>query len=181
VRIFGVDPGSQRTGFGCIETGGSRYKIVISGTLEPPTSISFSQKLLFIHKGLSDLLIKYRPDVMAIENVFFARNARSALILGHVRGVLMLAAAEAKLSVSEYSPTEVKRAVVGYGRAEKSQVQQMVTLLLGLEVAPSPLDVSDALGVAICHANSIGPFGKPDEQSQGSRSWRGYKFKEQSK
>ena len=76
MRIFGVDPGSQRTGFGCIETGGSRYKIVISGTLEPPTSISFSQKLLFIHKGLSDLLIKYRPDVMAIENVFFARNAR---------------------------------------------------------------------------------------------------------
>tara|TARA_B100001123_G_C15333898_1_gene1032126 strand:+ start:622 stop:1167 length:546 start_codon:yes stop_codon:yes gene_type:complete len=181
VRIFGVDPGSQRTGFGCIETNGSRYKIVISGVLEPPPDIPFSQKLLFIHEGLSDLLTKYRPDVMAIENLFFARNARSALILGHVRGVLILAAAEKKISVSEYSPTEVKRAVVGYGRAEKSQVQQMVMLLLGLEVAPSPLDVSDALGVAICHGNSIGTLGKPEQQSQGSRSWRDYKVKEQSK
>jgi len=149
--------------------------------LEPPPDIPFSQKLLFIHEGLSDLLTKYRPDVMAIENLFFARNARSALILGHVRGVLILAAAEKKISVSEYSPTEVKRAVVGYGRAEKSQVQQMVMLLLGLEVAPSPLDVSDALGVAICHGNSIGTLGKPEQQSQGSRSWRDYKVKEQSK
>ena len=176
MRILGVDPGSKRTGYGCIETNGSRHRVVICGALAPPARATFPEKLLAIHTGLSELLARHRPDSVAIEDLFYARNARSALKLGHVRGVVMLAASEAGLPVAEYTPTEVKRAVVGYGRAEKQQVQQMVALLLGLDPPPSPLDVSDALAVAVCHSHSLGPA-RDDTRSpaRGARSWRRYR------
>ena len=177
MRIFGVDPGSVHTGYGCIDTSGGRHRILACGVLSPPARNAFPEKLRAIHDGLTALLAEHRPETVAIEDLFYARNARSALKLGHVRGVVMLAAAEAGLPVVEYAPAEVKRAVVGYGRAEKQQVQQMVSLLLGLDPPPSRLDVTDALAVAVCHAHSIGPETGDRQPSgpPGPRSWRQYR------
>ena len=152
--IFGIDPGSARTGYGCVQTDGSRHRLVICGAIKTSPSASFPEKLLAIHSGLAALIAECRPDAVAIENLFHAVNARSALRLGHARGVAMLAAVEAGLEVFEYTPAEVKRAVVGYGRAEKPQVQHMMKLILGLPEAPSPHDAADALAVAVCHIHS---------------------------
>jgi crossover junction endodeoxyribonuclease RuvC len=154
VRIFGIDPGADRTGYGCVETDGSRHRIVTCGAITAPASAAFPDKLLQIHRRLSALLGECQPHAVAIENLFFAVNVRSALKLGHARGVAMLAAIEAGVTVVEYTPAEIKRAVVGYGRAEKPQVQQMVKLILGLPAIPTPHDAADALAVAICHAHS---------------------------
>jgi crossover junction endodeoxyribonuclease RuvC len=115
---------------------------------------SFPQKLQFIYAGLALLLAEQRPDVVSIENIFYAKNVRSALRLGHARGIALLAAAAADVPIVEYSPAEIKRALVGFGRAEKHQVGQMVKLLLGLEAAPAPHDAADAVAVAICHIHS---------------------------
>ncbi len=157
MRIFGVDPGSAHTGYGCIDTDASRHRVVACGALSPPAKASFPEKLHVVHDGLAKLLRECEPDAVAIEDLFYARNVKSALRLAHVRGVVVLAAAEAGLPVAEYAPAAVKRAVVGYGGAEKQQVQQMVALLLGLTEPPALFDVTDALGVAICHAHTIGP------------------------
>ncbi len=153
MKIFGIDPGSGRTGYGCVENLGSDHRLVICGTLSAPPRSTFPDKLRFIHAGLAVLLAEHRPDCVAVEGVFHARNARTALKLGQARGVALLAASEAGLAAVEYSPAEIKRAVVGFGRAEKHQVQQMVKLLLGLSALPSPHDAADALAVAICHMN----------------------------
>ena len=179
MRIFGIDPGSERTGYGCVESNGSRHRIILCGAIVSPASTSFPERLLVIHKRLAVLLKDCRPECVAIENIFYASNARSALKLGHARGVAMLAAVEAGLPVVEYTPTEIKRAVVGYGRAEKQQVQQMVKLILGLSKAPSPHDAADALAVAICHIHSMTPgLSAAVAASPGSRtvtSWRNYR------
>jgi crossover junction endodeoxyribonuclease RuvC len=157
VKIFGIDPGSQRTGYGCVETDGSRHRMIVCGAISAPPHATFPEKLLVIHTRLAALLIECRPDAVAIENLFHATNVRSALKLGHARGVAMLAAVEAGLPVIEYTPAEIKRAVVGYGRADKQQVQHMVRLLLGLTETPSPHDAADALAVAICHVHAQPP------------------------
>jgi crossover junction endodeoxyribonuclease RuvC len=180
VRIFGIDPGSDRTGYGCIERMGSRHSLVICGSLSGPTRAAFPDKLNAIHAGLVTLLARHRPDCVAIEDVFHARNVRSALKLGHARGVALLAASEAGLPVVEYAPAAIKRAVVGYGRAEKHQVQQMVKLLLGLDEPPSPHDVADALAVALCHLQtSTGTLAETlraqGPQPTSLRSWRQYR------
>jgi len=178
VRIFGIDPGSERTGYGCVETDGSRHRIITSGAIRTQASAPFPEKLLKIHAGLAALLGECRPDCVAIENLFYANNARSALKLGHARGVAMLAAVQSGLPVFEYTPAEVKRAVVGYGRAEKHQVQQMVTLILGLATVPTPFDASDALAIAICHSHSQAPGGVDAPKAPRSRaatSWRHYR------
>jgi crossover junction endodeoxyribonuclease RuvC len=154
VRIFGIDPGSERTGYGCVDTDGRRHRLIICGALSAPAHTSFPDRLHVIHSGLALLIAEYRPDCIAIENIFHARNVRSALRLGHARGVALLAAAAAGVPIVEYTPAEIKRAVVGFGRAEKHQVGQMVKLLLGLEAAPTPHDAADALAVAICHLHS---------------------------
>jgi len=183
VKIFGIDPGSDRTGYGCVESDGSRHRIIISGAISGGGA-SFPEKLLKIHTGLAVLLAECRPDCVAIENLFHSNNARSALKLGHARGVAMLAAVEAGLPIAEYTPAEVKRAVVGYGRAEKHQVQQMVKLLLGLPTLPTPHDAADALAIAICHSHAVRRFDLPqrnrakaDAVGQGStaKSWRQYR------
>ena len=179
MRIFGIDPGSERTGYGCVETNGSRQRIVSSGTISSPLGSSFPDKLLKIHSRLAAVLAECRPDCVAIENLFHAANVRSALKLGHARGVAMLAAVEAGLPVVEYTPAEIKRAVVGYGRAEKHQVQQMVKVLLGLRTLPSPHDAADALAVAICHIHSMGPVATAAATARPSTkaatSWRHYR------
>ena len=156
MRIFGIDPGADRTGYGCVETDGTRHRIVTCGAIATPASASFPDKLLQIHRRLAELLRECTPEAVAIENLFFAANVRSALKLGHARGVAVLAAVEAGVAVVEYTPAEIKRAVVGYGRAEKPQVQQMVKVILGLPTAPTPHDAADALAVAICHAHTAG-------------------------
>jgi crossover junction endodeoxyribonuclease RuvC len=157
VKIFGIDPGSDRTGYGCVETDGTRQRIVISGAITASSAAAVPEKLLNIHSRLTALLADCRPDCVAIESLFHAANVRSALKLGHARGVAMLAAVEAGLPVVEYTPAEIKRAVVGYGRAEKHQVQQMVKVILGLAAIPTPHDAADALAVAICHIHSMAP------------------------
>jgi crossover junction endodeoxyribonuclease RuvC len=157
VRIFGIDPGSQRTGYGCVETDGRRYQLVVFGVIATAGADTFPERLAQIHRELGRLLSDCRPDCVAIENVFHAVNARSALKLGHARGVAMLAAVEAGCDIAEYTPTQVKRALVNYGHAEKRQIQQMIKLLLGLDRVPSPHDAADALAVAICHSHSVLP------------------------
>jgi crossover junction endodeoxyribonuclease RuvC len=156
VRIFGIDPGSVRTGYGCVESDGTRHHLVLCGAINAPARLPFPDRLLKIHSELRALLTECRPDGVAVESLFHAVNARSALQLGHARGVALLAASQAGVPIAEYSPAEIKRAVVGYGRAEKPQVAQMIRLLLGLADAPQPLDVSDALAVAICHLHHCG-------------------------
>jgi crossover junction endodeoxyribonuclease RuvC len=154
VRIFGIDPGSERTGYGCVETDGRRHQLLVCGAITAPPAEPFPQRLARIHHQLTRLLASHHPDCVAVETVFHAANVRSALKLGHARGVAILAAVEAGCTVVEYTPAEIKRAVVGYGRAEKHQVQRMIMLLLGLQKAPAPYDASDALAVAICHLHS---------------------------
>jgi crossover junction endodeoxyribonuclease RuvC len=180
VKIFGIDPGSHRTGYGCIERIGSRHSVVICGTLSGPAHASFPDKLNAIHDGLTTLLARHRPDCVAIEDIFHARNARSALKLGEARGVALLAASEAGVPIVEYAPAVIKRAIVGYGRAEKQQVQQMVKLLLGLDAPPTPHDVADALAVALCHLqSSSGTIAErvrlEPKPKSGLRSWRDYR------
>jgi crossover junction endodeoxyribonuclease RuvC len=178
VRVFGIDPGSERTGYGCVETDGSRHRIVVCGAISSPALASFPDKLLRIHNQLTLILAECRPECVAIENLFHSVNVRSALKLGHARGVAMLAAVEAGVPVFEYTPAEIKRAVVGYGRAEKAQVQHMIKLLLGLAEVPSPHDAADALAVAICHVHAQPP-GRAVDASQPARSkatsWRTYR------
>lgn len=183
MRVFGIDPGSERTGYGCVETDGSRHQLIASGAICAMASDTFPDRLARIHAELTRLLAECRPDSVAIENLFHASNARSALKLGHARGVAMLAAVQAGCEITEYTPAEVKRAVVGYGRAEKPQVQQMVKLLLGLDHVPAPHDAADALAVAICHVHgrplttarpalaASRTAGKPAP----ARSWRQYR------
>jgi crossover junction endodeoxyribonuclease RuvC len=180
VKIFGIDPGSDRTGYGCVERTGNRHHLVICGSLAGPRRATFPDKLKAIHMGLVALLVRHRPDCVAVENIFYARNVSSALKLGHARGIALLAASEAGLPVVEYAPAEIKRAVVGYGRAEKHQVQQMVQLLLGLDTPPTPHDVADALAVAICHLQSTtGPLAERirlEQPKTNWRSWRNYRL-----
>ncbi len=175
MRVFGIDPGSERTGYGCVEADRSRHRLVSCGAIRTPARAAFPEKLLVIHSELVRMLAECRPECVAIESLFYATNVRSALKLGHVRGVAMLAVMEAGLPVVEYAPSEIKRAVVGYGRAEKHQVQQMVKMLLGLTVVPSPHDAADALAVAICHANTAGTLDSRPTASGLARTWRAYR------
>jgi crossover junction endodeoxyribonuclease RuvC len=154
--VFGVDPGSLRTGYGCIDTDGSRHRLVACGAITTRPGADFPEKLLTIYQELGRLLKQHRPDCVAVESVFHATNVRSALRLGHARGVALLAAVEGGYPLVEYAPAAIKQAVVGYGRAEKRQVGEMVRLLLGLSQVPEPHDASDALAVAICHIHSAG-------------------------
>ncbi len=180
MKVFGIDPGSERTGYGCVETDGSRHHLLVCGAIATPAAAAFPEKLLIIHSRLAAIIAGCRPDCAAIENLFFATNVRSALKLGHARGVAMLAAVEAGLPVFEYTPAEIKRAVVGYGRAEKPQVQQMVKLILGLDTMPTPHDAADALAVAICHVHSHAPARvaagiAPPPRTKAATSWRHYR------
>ena len=142
------------TGYGVIETGTDRYRYVDCGAIRTKASDPLALRLQSIHAGLQEIIRDHTPDVAAFENIFHAANVQSALKLGHARGVSLFAAAQAGLPVYEYSALQVKSAVTGYGRAEKVQVQQMVRSLLRLAEVPEPHDASDALAVAICHAQS---------------------------
>jgi len=175
VTVFGIDPGSERTGYACVHTDGQRHQLVACGAISVPSRAAFPQRLHAIHLGLVRLLTKYRPDCVAIEGVFHAVNARSALKLGHARGIAMLAAVQAGVPLVEYSPAAIKKAVVGHGRADKHQVQQMVRLLLRLEQVPTPHDAADAVAIAICHLHHIESGAARQGLSPAAgrpRSWR---------
>jgi crossover junction endodeoxyribonuclease RuvC len=152
VRVLGIDCGSERTGYGVIDSDGLRHQLVAAGVIRTSTKWTFERRLLEIAGGLRHLIGEHAPEIAAVEGVFLAANARSALKLAHVRGVALLAIAEAGMPLAEYSPLEVKTSVVGYGRAEKSQVQMMVRTILRLAHPIASEDACDALAVAICHA-----------------------------
>src|SRR3569833_425307 len=151
MRIAGIDCGTERTGFGIIDTDGRSHRFVEAGVIRTRPSDLLERRILTIAAELRAVLQRFTPDIVAVEEVFHAVNSKSALKLAHVRGVAMLVAAEAGLPVNEYSPLEVKMSVVGYGRAEKQQVQMMVLSLLGINREFASLDATDALAVAICH------------------------------
>ena len=154
MRVVGIDPGSNITGYGIVEKNGSDLKTLKWGAIRTKRNQSFPEKLKKIYDDLCEIIKAYEPTEAVIENIFFAENARSALKLGQVRGATILAAINSGLKTAEYTPLEVKQSITGYGRADKQQVQSMVTKLLCLKEIPKPLDASDALAVAICHLHS---------------------------
>ena len=151
---MGIDPGSSCTGCGVIEEINNKLRMVYWGSIKSKARQPFPQKLKFIYDELVAVIQKFNPDEIAVEDMFFATNVKSALKLGQTRGIAVLSAVSEGKPVAEYSPLEVKQSVVGYGRAEKQQVQEMVTTLLGLKEKPEPFDASDALAVAICHIHA---------------------------
>ncbi len=163
MRVLGVDPGSRRTGYGVIDVQGSRLKYVAHGVISPSPQ-AFDKRLSILFERLTGVIQSYAPEKAAMEDVFMAKNAASALKLGQARGALIVACAQAGLDVAPYSPTSVKQALVGFGRAEKQQVQHMVKLLIN---PPGKLqeDAADALAVAICHAHST-PAGRDSSPGQ---------------
>ena len=154
MRVLGIDCGTERTGYAVIESDGAVHRMTEAGVIKTEAREPLAQRLLVIARELRGIIDRRQPDCGAVEDVFHAVNARSALKLAHVRGVALLVLAEAGIPVGEYSPMEVKMSVVGYGRAEKAQVQLMVTSILALE-RQLPEDASDAVAVAICHATRL--------------------------
>jgi crossover junction endodeoxyribonuclease RuvC len=165
--ILGIDPGTAIMGYGLVEsgvvdsaprqrasTGGDNLRMLEYGALHTPANAPLFERLPMLYKGIMDLLAEYKPDGLALEQLFFNRNVTTALSVGHARGVVILAAAHSSVPVSEYTPLQVKQAVVGYGRATKEQVQAMVKVLLNMDHIPRPDDAADALAVAICHIHS---------------------------
>jgi crossover junction endodeoxyribonuclease RuvC len=154
LRIIGIDPGIAIVGFGIIEKQGNRLIPIQYGCIKTEAHTREALRLKQIYDAMTTLLEKYRPDVLAVEKLFFNRNVTTAFSVGQARGVIVLAGEEAGIPFYEYTPLQVKQAVVGYGQAEKKQIQEMVKLLLALPAPPKPDDVADALGVAITHAHS---------------------------
>ena len=156
MRVLGIDPGSEVTGWGVVEGDARRYRLVGYGAVKAGARSRFAARLLKVHAGVESLIEQFRPDVCAVEESFFALNAQTALKLGHVRGVVLVAAERAGVEIAEYAPRLIKQTVVGYGAAEKHQVQEMVRVLLKLKEPPAPFDASDALAAAICHIHHTG-------------------------
>ncbi|HUI69604.1 MAG TPA: crossover junction endodeoxyribonuclease RuvC [Spirochaetia bacterium] len=151
--LIGIDPGLAATGWGVVRFDGSRFFHVAHGVVRTSADSPLSDRLLAIHAAMRKLLAKYNPAEAGVEELYFARNASSAMQVAHARGVVLLALGQRGIPVECYSPQHVKQAVIGRGRAEKHQVQRLVSVVLGLEEMPAPDHAADALAVAICHAN----------------------------
>ncbi|MCF6092745.1 crossover junction endodeoxyribonuclease RuvC [Microaerobacter geothermalis] len=154
MRILGIDPGVAIVGFGIVEKKGSQLKPVQYGSIQTASDLHMAARLKQIYGATLELIEEYQPACLAIEKLFFNRNVTTAITVGQARGVLLLAAEQKRLSISEYTPLQVKMSVVGYGQAEKRQIQEMVRVLLKLKEIPKPDDVADALAIAITHAHS---------------------------
>lgn len=152
--ILGIDPGTAATGYGVIEQGGSRLAMLDYGVIQTAAGEPLHHRLARIYDALSEVLVRYRPEAAAVESLFFNVNVRTALAVGQSRGVTLLACSRSGCTLFEYTPQQVKQAVVGYGKAEKHQVQEMVRVLLALEEIPRPDHAADALAVAVCHAHT---------------------------
>jgi crossover junction endodeoxyribonuclease RuvC len=161
MRVLGIDCGGEYTGYGVVEMSSSGKLFCLDcGAIKLSPRDALPRRLSRIYVHLGEIIAEHQPDEVAIEDVFYALNVKSALKLGQVRGVAMLAAAAAGLEVAEYSPLTIKSSVVGYGRAEKQQVQHMVMRLLALDTPPEPMDASDALAIAICHLHTAGTMNR---------------------
>jgi len=152
--ILGVDPGTAATGFGVIAVDGSRFRLLEYGVVETSSDQPLERRLAQIFEAITEVLARHSPQAAAVETLYFNTNARTALAVGEARGVALLACSRAGCAVFEYTPQQVKQAVVGYGKAGKYQVMEMVRVLLGLAETPQPDHAADALGLAICHANT---------------------------
>ncbi len=153
--ILGIDPGTAITGYGFIKFQGNKFQVIDYGCVRTPSGLELHERLGMIYDQLGDLISKHQPTDCAVEELFFNKNAKTALAVGHGRGVALLAAQKAGLKILEFTPLQVKQSVVGYGRAEKAQVQFMVKTLLNLQEIPKPDDAADALAIAICYAHSV--------------------------
>ncbi len=153
--ILGIDPGFAITGYGVVDYTGNKFNVIDYGVVSTDKSELFSSRLQSIYDTLSFIIDQYHPDCMAIEELFFNNNAKTAIMAAHGRGVAMLACTKKGLPCYEYTPLQVKQNIAGYGRAEKRQVQQMVKVILKLDSIPKPDDAADALAIAICHAHSL--------------------------
>ena len=154
MRVLGIDPSSRATGYGILEEKNGDAAVVAFGTVKPAAKAALADKLLDIKTGIAGLIAAHRPDEVAVENPFLAKNTKTAIILGQVRGAILIAVAEASLPLFEYSPLEIKKAVTGYGQAEKGQVATMIQTLLGIQDAALEEDASDALACALCHVHT---------------------------
>lgn len=152
--ILGIDPGFAIVGVGVIEYKGNKFRVIDYYAITTKAGLAIEDRLKLIYDGLDDVIKKYNPDCMAIEELFFNNNAKTAIQVGQARGVILLAAVNHGVQIFEYTPLQVKQSVVGYGRAEKTQIQQMTKAILNLKSVPKPDDVADALAIAICHAHS---------------------------
>lgn len=156
MRVLGIDPGSETLGWGVVDGKGSKYVLVDFGTVKSSTKQAFSKRLLNMYDGVAEIMALHSPDVLSVEDTFYAVNVGVALKLGQVRGLMLLLAEQRGLEIAEYAPRLVKQTVVGYGNAEKQQVQEMVRILLGMKAVPTPHDAADALAIAICHFHHAG-------------------------
>ncbi len=156
MRILGIDPGYAILGWGVIDVVGNKFSVVDYGSILTDTKMDMPSRLQVLYNGLTELIHKYKPDDASIEQLFFNSNAKTAILVGEARGVAVLACANGNLNIGEYTPLQIKQALVGYGRADKKQVQYMVKTMLNLKSVPKPDDTADALAAAICHAHSAG-------------------------
>jgi crossover junction endodeoxyribonuclease RuvC len=165
VIVLGVDPGTAAVGYGLVDVRGAALREVTHGCLTTSPDLSLPERLLLIHDGIADLIARYTPGLLAVERIYFQSNAQTAVAVGHARGVILLAAARARIPVVEATPNEVKQAVTGHGAADKRQVQRMVRTVLGLASEPRPDDAADALAVAIWAAHTAGSAGESAPQA----------------
>jgi crossover junction endodeoxyribonuclease RuvC len=151
MRVLGIDPGSETLGWGVVKKDGNIYRLLQYGTVKSSPRDPFGKRLLKISDGIEDVIARFQPDILSIEEAFYAVNVKVALKLGQVRGVALMLAEKHRLEIHEYAPRLIKQTVVGYGNAEKHQVGEMVRILLKLPTVPEPHDAADALAAAICH------------------------------
>ncbi len=157
--VLGIDPGTARLGYGVIDTAGGLPSLIDYGVAETLPTDTMPDRLFQIYSNMKILLADHEPDVMVVEKLFFARNVTTAIAVGQARGVVLLSAAERNIPVREYTPSEVKQSIAGYGKADKSQIQEMVRIILALEHIPRPDDAADALAIAICDAHMTSGYG----------------------
>lgn len=155
MKILGIDPGTQIAGYGVIEQTGSSIRTIEYGSIHANKNQTFPQRLHTIHMKIMEVIANHQPDEMAIEEVFYSKNIKSAIRIGEGRGIVFLCAAQANIPITEYAATVIKKAVVGNGNAHKERVQEMVKIILGLPEIPEPRDASDALAIAICHSHNL--------------------------
>lgn len=156
MRILGIDPGYAILGYGIVDMKGNHFKAIEYGAVTTDAKMDMPDRLKVLYNSLMELIVRYEPDVASVEELFFNTNAKTAILVGQARGVAVLACANSGLEIAEYTPLQIKQALVGYGRAEKQQVQLMVKTLLNLKSVPKPDDTADALAAAVCHGHSAG-------------------------
>jgi crossover junction endodeoxyribonuclease RuvC len=154
MRILGIDPGYAIMGYGILDYTGNKFKVVEYGSIETDAGTPMPERLRILYNDLTNVINEFRPDEAAIEELFFNSNAKTAIMVGEARGIALLACVQSGLEIFEYTPLQIKQSLVGYGRAEKKQVQSMVKIILNLKEVPKPDDTADAIAAAICHAHS---------------------------